>query len=194
MNGAPGRPGRTERGCVVPVFRCALAVAMLALLSSCTRPANPAPVLSSPPSSPTTRPAPSEPVWTKEEPPRRTIRAVGREDLPETAPERVLMDLADALACEQAREVLARRASEGLRAKEGMDSAQVRSARLQAAIRRSPLHGCVIPRREIRLDKAGRRWCWSEAVLDSAEVARLLEREWKRLDPGGRLPPEGLLD
>lgn len=172
MNGAQG-------------FRCSLGLLVLALLPACTRPPNPPPEAA---------PPPPDPAWSVAEPARWTVRAVGRESLPEAEPERLLRDLADALACELARETLARRAGEALRAKGGMDSVAARSARLQAAIRRNPAHGCAIARRVMRLDKAGRRWCWSEAVLDSAEVHPLLDREWKRLDPRAGPVPDGLLD
>ena len=172
MTGAPGR--RRAAGWIA-----------LVVLSSCSRPPNP---------SPEAAPPPPDPAWSVAEPARWTVRAVGRESLPEAEPERLLRDLADALACEQARETLADRAGEALRAKGGMDSVAARSARLQAAIRRTPAHGCAIARREMRLDKAGRRWCWSEAVLDSAEVHPLLDREWKRLDPRAGPVPDGLLD
>lgn len=157
----------------------------LATFASCTSTANRAPSVV---------PPPPEPVWPKEGASRGAIRAIGREDLPEAVPERILRDLADAAACDKVREELANRAAAGLLRRGGMDSVDARSTRLLAAIRRTPLHGCRISRRDFRSAGAGRRWCWSEAILDSAEIFTLLDRELKKLDPGGARSPDGLLD
>lgn len=141
-------------------------------LAGCTGPVARGPVLPVPPSAPD---------WAGEPVPGRQIRAIGRVDLPLDAPERLLRDLADARACELVRDSFASRAAEGVRRRVRPGSSDSLSSRLRTAILRTPFSGCAIARRSILNGAQGRRWCWAQAVLDSAELAPVLERELRRL-------------
>lgn len=158
-------------------------------LVSCSKPAiRPTPVVA---------PTPEAPSWLSDSASGMTIRAVGCENLPIDSPPRLARDLADARACELAREAFAIRASSGLRRllPGGSDSAKALAERLRSAILRGSFQGCVIARTECREVAGDRRWCWSAAELDTSETVPSLQRELQRFaSVSDSISPAALLD
>ena len=109
------------------------------------------------------------------------VRAGAWEELPLGDPARLVRDLADAKACVAVRSELARVVVSGLARARPAVSAKA-SGQVRSGIERTVVPGCAIARRDCGDDGASRRWCWSEAFLDSAVARAGARRELVRLD------------
>lgn len=109
------------------------------------------------------------------------VRATAREELPREDPSRLVRDLADAKACVAVRTELARFVASRLdRVPQLLSPKSLASVR--SGLERSAVPGCSIARRDCGDDGRSRRWCWSEAVMDSSTVLALARRELARVD------------
>lgn len=109
------------------------------------------------------------------------VRAAAWEELPLGDPAGLVRDLADAKACVAVRSELALLVVTGLARVRPPVSAKA-SGQVRSGIERTAVPGCAIARRECGDDGTSRRWCWSEAFLDSSVARSGARRELVRLD------------
>lgn len=157
-------------------------MALLLLLGGCAAKARTTAAAATVGNAPPRFSVPAAPGWTPAgASPEVPVRAKAWEDLPLADPERLVRDLADAKACLAVRSDLARLVEAGLvRARPAVSPKAAGNVR--SALERTAVPGCSIARRECRDDGRARRWCWSEAVLDSSTARAWARRELRRLD------------